>query len=108
MGRGGVEESGSLSANAHVRGDEAIANMGHPDPRHYAPGSCCDVLLEAVAEEFQGVLGGPEADAFAVAGDLELFDLGVFAVGEADVDEAYGFAGVCAAGKAGAGDACDA
>ena len=56
------------------------------------------------ADEFEGVLGGPEADAFAVAGEVELFDLGVLAVGEGDVDEADGLAGV-GAGAPGPGPA---
>src|SRR5665213_4016307 len=67
------------------------------------------VLLEVAAEHFEGVLGGPEADAFAVSGELELLDLRVFSVGKADVDEADGLAGVGAGGGSGrAGEARDA
>jgi len=40
------------------------------------------------------VLRCPEADAIAVAEEVELFDLRVFAVRETDVDKADGFAGV--------------
>ena len=58
-------------------------------------------------EHFERMLGGPEADAFAVAGELELLDLGVFAVGEADVDEADGLVRVGAGGGGGAGEAGD-
>ena len=65
-------------------------------------------VRQVAAEHFEGVLGGPEADAFAVSGDVELFDLGIFAVGEGDVDEADGLVGVEAAGSCGAGDAGDA
>jgi hypothetical protein len=64
--------------------------------------------LEVVAEEFEGVLGGPESDAVAVAGECELLDLGVFTVGEGDVDEADGFLGVDTGGGCGAGDAGNA
>ena len=65
--------------------------------------------LKVAAEHFEGVLRGPEADALAVSGELELLDLGVFAIGEADVDEAYGLAFVGAGGWCGwAGEAGDA
>jgi len=64
--------------------------------------------LKAVAEHFQRVLGGPEADAIAVAGNHEALDLRVFFVGEADVDKADGFAFVGAVECGRAGDAGDA
>src|SRR5439155_7687179 len=65
-------------------------------------------LQKVVADEFEGVLAGPPADAFAVAGEVELFDLGVLGVGEGDVDEADWLVGV-GAGSSGAraGDAGD-
>ena len=70
-----------------------------------APGLCgCRVWRK----HFEGVLRGPEADAIAVAGNHEAFDLRVFLVGEADVDEADGLAGVRAVGDGRAGDAGDA
>ncbi len=60
------------------------------------------------ADEFEGVLAGPQADAFAVAGEVELFDLRLMSVGETDVDEADGLFGVGAGSAgAGAGDAGD-
>jgi hypothetical protein len=68
-------------------------------------------LKNVVADEFEGVLAGPPADAFAVAGEVELFDLSALGVGEGDVDEADWLVGVgarCAwawAGDAGDGDA---
>jgi len=51
-----------------------------------------------VTKHLEGVLCGPEADSLAIAGDVELLDLGIFAVGEGDVDEAYGLGGVGAVG----------
>src|SRR5258707_15666190 len=68
-------------------------------------------LQQVVADEFEGVLAGPPANAFAVAGKIKLFDLSVLIVGECDVDEADRFVGVGAgssgawAGDAGDGDA---
>ena len=58
------------------------------------------------ADDFEGVLAGPEADAFAVSRKLKLFDLGAVSVGKSDIDETDGFVGV-GAWRAGAG-ACDA
>src|SRR6266446_8538717 len=55
-------------------------------------GSFC--LEQVVADEFEGVLAGPPANAFAVAGEVELFDLGVLGVGEGDVDETDWLVGV--------------
>ena len=51
-------------------------------------------LLQAEADHLQRVLGGPQADALAVAGDLELAHLGVMAVRQANIDQADGLAGV--------------
>src|SRR3981189_2417681 len=68
-------------------------------------------LKQMVADEFEGVLAGPPADSFAVAGEVELFDLGVLGLGEGDVDETDWLVGVGAgssgarAGDAGDGDA---
>lgn len=38
-------------------------------------------LEEVAADEFEGMLAGPEADALAVTGEIEFFDLGVATVG---------------------------
>ncbi len=65
-------------------------------------------LLQAEADHLQRVLRGPQADAVAVAGDVQLADLGVFAVGETDIDEADGLVCVGAGGCGRAGDAGDA
>src|ERR1700759_2373855 len=54
------------------------------------------------------MLRGPEANAVAVAEEVELFYLRVFAVGEADVDEADGLACVRSFTSAWAGEASDA
>src|SRR5882757_7083473 len=67
-------------------------------------------LEDVVADEFEGVLAGPPADPFAIAGEVELFYVGVVGVGEGDVDEADRLVGVGAgssgarAGNAGDGD----
>ena len=54
------------------------------------------------------MLSSPEADAVPVAGDLQLADLGVFAVCQTYIDEADGLVGVGAGGRGRAGDAGDA
>ena len=53
---------------------------------------------------FRGRAGWPTSGSFAVAGEVELVDLGVLGVGEADVDEADGLVGV-GAGAPGPGPA---
>ena len=68
----------------------------------------CVANGRAVTEHFERVLGGPQAHAVAVARKLKLFDLGVFGVGEADVHQADGLAGVGAVRRGRAGDAGDA
>src|SRR4051812_15951873 len=41
-----------------------------------------------MADKYEGVLARPPANAFTIAGEVELFDLGVLRVGEGDVNEA--------------------
>jgi hypothetical protein len=38
-------------------------------------------LKQVVADEFEGVLAGPPADAVAIAGQVEFFDLRVLCIG---------------------------
>src|SRR5258708_6938269 len=54
------------------------------------------LLQQVVADEFEGVLAGPPANAFAVAGEVELFYVRVVGVGEGDVDETDRLIGVWA------------
>src|ERR1700727_2569623 len=65
-------------------------------------------LKQITADEFEGGLAGPEANSFAVAREIEFFDLRILYVGEGDVDKADGFVYIWAGGTgAGAGDASD-
>src|SRR3982074_1779655 len=91
---GGDGQSGRAAHDAHIS-----------KSRYGAPEFVMQ-LEQVVADEFEGVLAGPPADSFAVAGEVELFDLGVLGVGEGDVDETDWLVGV-GAGSSGAraGDA---
>src|SRR6266851_4871126 len=65
-------------------------------------------LEEMAADQLESVLAGPVADAITVAREVELFYLGVVAVGQSDVDEADGLVGVGAGlSGTGTGDARD-
>jgi hypothetical protein len=73
------------SSNGYSLNTPFEANFVLPDQSDSPPDSAGNEagrrsLLEVAAEHFEGVLGCPEADAVAVSGELELFDLGVFAV----------------------------
>src|SRR5215469_8162836 len=68
---------------------------------------CSISLEERAAKEFEGLLTGPPADAFAVSEEVEFLCACLLAVGQSYVDAAYGFAGVGAGTGGGAGEAGD-
>src|SRR5947209_5853 len=65
-------------------------------------------LKQGLADELERVLGGPPADHVAISGKVQLFDSGLTAVGQADVDEADGLL-LVGAGRTAAwpGETCD-
>ena len=58
-----------------------VAHDAHISKSRYGAPEFVMQLEQVVADEFEGVLAGPPADSFAVAGEVELFDLGVLGVG---------------------------
>jgi hypothetical protein len=68
-----------------LRGDGQSGRAAHDahisKSRYEALRICGRGLQQVVADEFEGMLAGPPANAFAVAGQVELFDLGVLGVG---------------------------
>ena len=43
-----------------------------------------------MADEFQGMLAGPEANTLSITGNVELFDRSLSSIGDTDVDAADG------------------